>query len=123
MFLAHSIRLREPWQCRSAEGGANCYARSFHRPTGLESDDLVWLVIVDLPPAATVLVNGVAPQAQASASVSSVYGLQPATSPAFDLTPHLAETNNIQITLPSACSLQPTTSFPFDARLAIIGQS
>ena len=49
MFLAHSIRLRRPWQCEPTATGGLRWTRSFHRPTGLEDDDLLWLVVSNLP--------------------------------------------------------------------------
>ncbi|RIK86710.1 MAG: hypothetical protein DCC67_02540 [Planctomycetota bacterium] len=58
MFLAHSIRLRDPWLCEpTAEGGLR-WTRAFHRPTGLEPDDDLWLVVSGLPAEAEVRVNG-----------------------------------------------------------------
>jgi hypothetical protein len=57
MFLAHSIRLRDPWQCERTDAGAMCYTRTFHKPTGLEPDDDLWLVLSGLPEDAQVTVN------------------------------------------------------------------
>ena len=128
MFLAHSIRLRDPWKCEESAGGDVRWTRRFNRPTGLEPDDLVWLMIGGLPEDAAVHVNG-APVPGAT-GVSPVHGAledptcdTPVPPRQFDLTPVLAESNRIEILLkPQASSLKPH-SFPFDVRLAIIGQS
>ena len=111
MFLAHSFRLRDPWQCDLVEGGGVRWSRIFHRPTGLEPDDALWLVITGLPAEAMVNVNG-----QALTGDGEV-------PPRFEVTKWLTEANRIEIVIPGACSLQPTASFPFDARLAIVGHS
>jgi hypothetical protein len=158
MFLAHSIRLRDPWQCERTEDGATRYSRAFHKPTGLEHDDELWLVLSGLPAEAQVTVNGhtfalPAPsplwggqgrgsmRGQASTHPSltlpvegrepeSVDGASqkapdPIKLPArYNITLILADTNHIEILLPPASSLQPPpSSFPFDARLAIMARS
>ena len=58
MFLAHSFRLRDPWQCDCLTNGTTRWSRVFHRPTGLEPDDALWLVCSGLPAEATVTLNG-----------------------------------------------------------------
>jgi hypothetical protein len=58
MFLAHSFRLRDPWQCEATDDGGLRWSRIFHRPTGLEPDDDLVLVISGLPPDAAVTING-----------------------------------------------------------------
>jgi hypothetical protein len=117
MFLAHSFRLRDPWQCEPAADGGLRWSRVFHRPTGLEPDDQLVLVISGLPLSAQVTINGHAfPPAPST---------QP-PAPQFDLTPLLTETNRIELLIPpQASSLKPqaSPSFPYDARLAIIGHS
>jgi hypothetical protein len=178
MFLAHSIRLRDPWQCESLEGGALRWSRVFHRPTGLEPDDSLCLVISGLPPEAQVTVNGHAfepkdevpapsplrgadqastgdpksPERRAVAFAQQpgrglnqesaanhpslalpVKGREPEEScvePArslsqFDVTAILADDNRIEIHIPpQASSFKPqASSFPYDARLAILGRS
>jgi hypothetical protein len=124
MFLAHAFRLRDPWQCEAAEDGALRWTRVFHRPTGLEPDDQLVLVISGLPPDANVTVNrhevgatGVSPVPEA--------GTRSLTQ--FNLTAILADSNLIELLIPpTADSPQPTTSshsFPYDARLAIVAAS
>ncbi len=41
----HVIRLRGPWQQEPLPGGLIRYSRRFHRPTGLESGERVYLVV------------------------------------------------------------------------------
>jgi hypothetical protein len=148
VFLAHSFRLRDPWQCEPAEGGGLRWSRVFHRPTGLEPDDQLVLVISGLPLSATITVNGhpfttntpsgepsppcatgILPVPAAGTSGPPPSGgsrtLQPQPAQ-YDLTPILTETNRIELLVPTpAPNPQPATpnSFPYDARLAIIGHS
>ena len=140
MFLAHSIRLRDPWQCEPTGEGGTRWVRTFHRPTGLEPDDQILLVLSGLPADATVMVNGHgfgvqggrdpfvtgsdcdlddSPVAKGSRPLSAL----PAQ---FDLTAILADSNEIKIEVsPLTSDLPSPTSprFPYDARLAIIGHS
>jgi hypothetical protein len=108
MFLAHSIRLREPWQCDERPDGRLRWSRVFHLPTGLESDDQLVLVISGLPPDAQVAVNG-----------------QPLMGgPDFNITQLLAAANTIELDVPTvAAGGRPSAAFPYDARLAIVGVS
>jgi hypothetical protein len=52
----HVIRLRGPWQSRDLSGMVRC-RRTFHKPTGLETGEQVWLV-VEPRSRATVHLNG-----------------------------------------------------------------
>jgi hypothetical protein len=52
----HVIRLRGPWHQEPLPGGSVRYSRRFHRPTGLESGDRVFLVLDGS--AAAVVLNG-----------------------------------------------------------------
>ena len=75
----HAIRLRGPWRCQTSleEPSQRCtvpgdwgellgddfrgeviYSRNFGRPTGLEPEDSVELVIEQVDPQASVLLNG-----------------------------------------------------------------
>jgi hypothetical protein len=146
MFLAHSFRLRDPWQCEALEGGALRWSRVFHRPTGLEDDDALWLVCAGLPAGAIVTFNGQAmapyvscatgvPQVRSGETVTPAHtGDTPVahssapTRNEFDVTALLADANRIEIKLPSnlqppASSLQPSAPFPFDVRLGIVACS
>ena len=152
MFLAHSIRLRDPWQCEPADDGGLRWSRVFHCPTGLESDDQLVLVITGLPLSAQVTINGhpFAPMsASGEPSPPCATGILPVpdagTSPPlptggcrtaqpppaqFDVTPILIDDNRIEILVsPPTPSPQPPAPapapapFPYDARLAIIGHS
>jgi hypothetical protein len=113
VFLAHSIRLRDPWQCEPLEGGGLRWTRVFHRPTGLEPDDSLCLVICDLPAETQVTVNGHAFKNEGQSPTQ------------LDVTPILAADNRIEILVPpQASSLKPqASSFPYDARLAVLGRS
>jgi hypothetical protein len=144
MFLAHSFRLRDPWQCEREANGAVRWSRVFHRPTGLEDDDALWLVCSGLPAGATVVING----ERLTPCATGVPPVRPAESPAtsstggapvpptfprnqFDVTLVLADANRIEIRVaPSAQPLsgrQPTADgrepFPFDVRLGVVGHS
>ncbi len=133
MFLAHSIRLRDPWQCAAtAEGGVR-WSRRFHRPTGLEADDQLLLVLSGLPAGAVVRVNGSGFEGEWSAGpdgpASSIE--EPASAAVaaqFDLTAILVDANEIEIEVPAdplRRLVEPRLpdAFPYDARLAIIGHS
>ncbi|WP_428305278.1 hypothetical protein [Lacipirellula sp.] len=123
MFLAHSIRLRDPWQCAATEQGGVRWSRRFHRPTGLEADDQLLLVVSGLPANAAVRVNGCSFRGQqADASEARAVAQQ------FDLTSILGDTNEIEIDVPRdplRRLVEPRleSSFPYDARLAVMGNS
>jgi hypothetical protein len=133
MFLAHSIRLRDPWQRAATEGGGTRWSRRFHRPTGMEPDDQLLLVLSGLPAAACVRVNGHGFDAERSAvPVVPASSIQQPASPAvaaqFDLTAVLRDANEIEIEVPPdplQRLVEPRLhgAFPYDARLAVIGRS
>ena len=143
MFLAHSIRLRDPWQCAALDDGGVRWSRRFHRPTGLEADDQLLLVLSGLPGNACVWVNGVGFEAgggrgpfatgedcelESSPVAKGPRPLIAAVAAQFDLTAILSEANEIEIEIPAdplRRLVEPRlpTSFPYDARLAIIGHS
>jgi hypothetical protein len=140
MFLAHSIRLRDPWQCEAVDGGGVRWSRRFHRPTGLEPDDQLLLVLSGLPAGAMVRVNGhgfdgersadrVVPASSIEHPASSIQQpSSPAVAAQFDLTPILGDANEIEIDVPEdplrrVVVPQRPAAFPYDARLAIIGHS
>ena len=113
MFLAHSFRLRDPWRCEPVEQGGVRWSRLFHRPTGLERDDELWLVVSGLPAGAQLTVNGHAFAADATQ---------------VNVTPHLADSNEVEIHLPTACGLaspanDKPSAFPYDARLGVVAHS
>jgi len=119
MFLAHSFRLRDPWKCEQAADGAVRWSRGFHRPTGLEDDDDLWLVISGLPPEAEVGLNGKPLVAPAGARHGQ-----------FLVTGLVVADNRIDLTIPPAdrpslptAHCPPPTSFPYDVRLGVIGHS
>jgi hypothetical protein len=137
MFLAHSFRLRDPWQCEATEGGVR-WSRVFHRPTGLEEDDELWLVVSGLPLSAQVAVNGHCPprgreslatigaETNASAPVDKDSQPLPASPHEYRVTHLLRDANQVEILLPPASSLQPPaspSSFPYDARLGVVACS
>ena len=172
MFLAHSFRLRDPWKCEATETGATRWSRLFHRPTGLEPDDELLLVISGLPPEAEVTINGrsLAQEMNSSGPLPlegrageggeagtrsnhpsltlPIKGREPEVSDhpvpkdsqplptphQYNITPLLIDANQIEILIPplpiphspfpTPHSPLPTpTSFPYDARLAIIAHS
>jgi hypothetical protein len=55
--MAHTIRLREPWQVEMLSGRC-LYRRPFNCPTGLSPNDRVLLAVEQLPAAAVVRFNG-----------------------------------------------------------------
>ena len=140
MFLAHSIRLRDPWQCEATEQGGVRWSRRFHRPTGMEADDQLVLVLSGLPAGVGVRVNGhgfdaepsavsCQPSANPVAAASSIeHPASPAVAAQFDLTAILRDANEIEIEVPPdplRRLVEPRlpVAFPYDARLAIIGHS
>jgi hypothetical protein len=125
MFLAHSFRLRDPWQREPLADGGVRWSRVFHRPTGLEPDDELWLVCSGLPDGVAVAVNGTT---LAAASPSAPYQ--------FNVTALVADKNRIELQAGAACGQTspspsspptahrpPPTPFPYDVRLAVIGHS
>jgi hypothetical protein len=124
MFLAHSFRLRDPWQCECGAEGSIRWSRVFHRPTGLEDDDALWLVCSLLPAGAVVSING----QRLTPCATGVPPVLPAHQ--YEVTTFLAEANRIEIQIPSssdlqppASSLQPAVTFPYDVRLGVVGHS
>jgi hypothetical protein len=128
MFLAHSFRLRDPWQCECGENAAMRWSRVFHKPTGLEPDDALWLVCSGLPAEAAVSLNGVALTPGVPLSAPSATGVPPVPRQhQYEVTALLKEANRIELQVPSdlqppASSLQPD-SFPYDVRLGVVGHS
>jgi hypothetical protein len=61
-MVPHVIRLHAAWQEANepapAAGGCRAYTRSFHRPTGLQPEDRVWLVLDPALHAAGLCLNG-----------------------------------------------------------------
>lgn len=54
---SHRIRLRKPWKSeRRAEG--HCFCRRFGRPTGLNPQTRVWMVLEAFQAAGSVALNG-----------------------------------------------------------------
>jgi len=54
----HRIRLCRPWASQRT-AAAVCWRRRFGRPTGLGAADRLWIVVENLPEAASVELNGV----------------------------------------------------------------
>jgi hypothetical protein len=141
MFLAHSFRLRDPWQCDCLTTGATRWSRVFHRPTGLEDDDALWLVCAGLPAEASVTLNGVAlsrdesaegtasgqarppcatgvppvlPTKRSSTEDDAAYA-QRSPKHQYEVTQLITDTNRVELLIPSeptASSLQPPDSPP-----------
>ena len=44
MKLIHTIRLREPWEQQQSPEGC-IHRRTFHAPTGIKSEDTLWIVV------------------------------------------------------------------------------
>ena len=104
MFLAHCFRLRDPWQCECTPDGATRWSRVFHRPTGLETDDALWLVCSGLPAGRRRHLQRRTPHAAATtpARINT-------TSPAASPTPTASKSTPLR---PPASSLQPPASAP-----------
>ncbi|MBA3480378.1 MAG: hypothetical protein H0T51_01055, partial [Pirellulales bacterium] len=101
MFLAHSFRLCDPWQCEPTADGGLRWSRVFHRPTGLEPDDQLVLVLIGAPTTAQVTINGQTfPPIPDSTELAEVI-LQPPAPFQYDLTRILADDNRIEILVPS----------------------
>ena len=101
MFLAHTFRLRDPWQCECTLDGGVRWSRVFHRPTGLEADDALWLVCSGLPPGAAVTLNA-----------TRLTPRRARRSHQFEVTSLLADTNRIEIVIPSDSCLALPASQP-----------
>jgi hypothetical protein len=118
MFLAHSFRLRDPWQREELADGGVRWSRVFHRPTGLEPDDELWLVCSGLPPDVTVAMNS---ERLVASNADIPYQ--------FNVTALLGDSNRIEIEVPAsafrspASSTHPPAAFPYDVRLGVIGHS
>lgn len=126
----HTIRLRGPWEYRRAEetdaayqrlklpadwssvlGDANQastfeFRRTFHKPTGLNDSDTVWLVLEGLPNA-TVHLN------ELSLGVTSAD-----SSARFEIASKLDSRNHLRVTL----KLQPGEPCHGEVSLEIAGQ-
>jgi glycosyl hydrolase family 2 len=81
--LPHTIRLRGPWR---HDPTSNCFARRFHRPTGLTSSSRVWLAIGGLEAVARVELNG-APLGNVEVAATS----------RVEITGHLQPTNTLSV--------------------------
>jgi hypothetical protein len=119
MFLAHSFRLRDPWQCDCLTTGATRWSRVFHRPTGLEDDDALWLVCSGLPAEASVTLNGTLLARNAADATHQ-----------YEVTTLVTDTNKVELLIPSdsasplpTAHCPPPTPFPYDLRLGIVGHS
>ncbi|MGO8745346.1 MAG: hypothetical protein ACLQNE_05100 [Thermoguttaceae bacterium] len=53
----HRIRLRGPWSCDPAPEGI-CWRRRFGRPTGLQPQQSVWIVVEGIVQEGSVALNG-----------------------------------------------------------------
>ena len=98
---ASSLGMRNR-QARGWCGGA----RVFHKPTGMEPSDTLWLVASGLPNEARVWLNQEALSTPPNAPAGQ-----------FEITGLLAEANRIVIESPGTCG----SDFPFDVRLGIVG--
>ena len=54
----HTIRLRGPWEQESLAGELVRWTRRFHKPTGLDDNSRVWLVIENVAGEIDVTLNG-----------------------------------------------------------------
>ena len=106
MFVAHSFRLRPPWDCEPVNAERLCWQRVFHRPTGLEKTDQLWLVVSGLPADGHVWLNDqrLAPPEGRPLGQFEVTGL-------------VEETSRIAIEMRGS----EGDDFPLDVRLAIVG--
>lgn len=88
--VAEQRTLPQSWQeLFGPSRGIARFERVFHRPTNLDSDEAVWLVLTEVRGAGQVTVNGHQLGEWTTAT----------DSPRFDLTPHLQPTNRLQIDL------------------------
>ena len=96
----HTIHLRDPWKCEPSGGGAVCWSRLFHRPTGLSGRETVWLVLAPVGDEAVV-----------DAHVTFSGELLPACdfkeAVRFNVTPLLADGNRVEILLPHVTETRP----------------
>jgi hypothetical protein len=100
--MPHIIRLRGPWEEQPLEGGRVCLVRRFHRPTGLEAGDRVWLVIGEVSAPAEVTLGG-----KLLGRIAQAQPPAPQTSTArFDITAELAPLNVLEIRLPAPPRLE-----------------
>lgn len=109
MFLAHSFRLRHPWECETGEtADVTRWSRGFHKPTGLEPSDRLWLVVSGLPAGCSVSVNDLALPAPGADKPGQ-----------YEVTELLGDSNRIEILVPDATP--SPEHFPYDVRLGIVG--
>ena len=95
----HTIQLKHPWSCHSAEHGV-CWKRSFNWPAGLTPLETARLTIENLPADAVVELNG------------QQLGNE------LDITAVLASYNHLSIYLPEG-KLSEETECPHATRLEI----
>ena len=109
MFLIHSIRLRDPWE-RCREGSGVVWRRAFHRPTGVEEGERIFLVASGLPDGARVLLNDVPLEPHAGQAGN------------FDVTSLVAEASRLEIQIADVDDSSALEKFPYDVRLGIVGE-
>lgn len=110
MLIAHSFRLREPWQGEQLEDRLR-WSRGFHRPSGLEPKQELWIVVSGARGGVTAMVNGTP--------------LEPADTERpwqFDVTSLVGDSNQIVLECPRSgrAADAEDDGFPFDVRLAIV---
>lgn len=110
MHVAHSFRLREPWQREVLEDCVR-WSRGFHKPTGLEPGQQLWIVVSGAPEGVTASVNG-----------TPLELADPERPGQFDVTPLLGDSNQIVLQQPNCGDADGAASgdFPLDVRLAIV---
>lgn len=101
----HTIRLRHPWQCETADG-AIVWSRKFNWPAELSPGEVVQLVIESVDSDASVMLNG--------------NKLPADTAERRDVTALLSRHNRLEISS-AAGQGEPAQRCPYDVRLEISG--
>ncbi len=108
----HRIRLRPPWQTDPREGSTR-WRRHFNRPTGLDPQQRVWIVMKRIAGRGHAAVNG---------CPLGHFGDEPGVPCRFDVTDLLRLHNQLELTVEGALAEgAPASAPPADVCLEIHG--
>jgi hypothetical protein len=121
MFYPHIIRLRGPWQQESAQPGSpsaqsiQIWRRRFHKPTGLDPGEAVWLVAQSTTPLLRATLNGAIVDLRSSSDESAINLYD------GEITLRLEANNELMLELcaPPISNVEKGDALPAEVRLEI----
>jgi hypothetical protein len=108
-MTAHTIRLREPWDCEASEADAQRLSRRFNAPTGLDAHSRVSLIVGNVEAFRDIFLNGCPLEAAESKSGTG----------RWDITHCLQPRNQLVLVLSSsfhASGLEPLVRLEIEER-------